>query len=329
MNRRNVCFSLVIASAVTLGLPPVPTQAQSNYPNRPIRLVVPYAPGGNTDISSRALAAKLIPLLGQQIIIDNRAGAGGTIGSTEVARANPDGYTLLVGTSGSHVISSLTRKNPSYDPVKDFAPIAVFGIVPTGIAVHPIVANSLRKLIERVKANPGKYSYGHSGSGGITNLSGELFKQQAGGLDIVPIPYKGGGPSVRDLIAGQIPIAVVTFSTVLPFYRSGRLRILAVFSDKRSKQAPDIPTAVELGVPGMVAYTFTVFLAPAGTPKPIIDRLSQATRKSMADEAFQKVLERAGVEPVTDSNPEKAAQFVKDEIAKWGAVVKATGTKAN
>jgi len=321
-------FGLVIATVLTLGLPPLPVQAQGKYPERPIRLVVPFAAGGGTDILGRRFANKVTPLLGQNVFVENRGGAGGTIGTAEVARARPDGYTLLVGTSSTHAINPSAMDNLPYDPVKDFAPVAVIGIIPMVIAVHPIVAGSLQELIKRVKVNPGKYSYGSAGMGSINHLAGELFNKQAGGLDIVHVPYKGAGSALLDLVAGQIPIGMVTVSSATGHHRSGKVRILATFGEKRSNAAPDIPTAIELGVPGMVAYTFNVLLAPASTPKPVIEQLHKATMKVMSDEAFQKDLEGLSIDPVTDSNPEKATQFIKDELAKWAPIIKATGTKA-
>ncbi len=329
MIRVKPCLCMLFVVLMAGGVPPRLAHAQSDYPSRPVRLVIPFAPGGNTDISGRVLAAKLSPLLGQQFIIDNRAGADGAIGSAEVARrAKPDGYTLLLGTGGSHIISPLTRKDPAFDPVKDFAPIAVFAVVSQGYAAHPSVAKSLQELIKRVKSNPGKFSYGSAGLGGLGNLAGELFKRQAGGLDIVHIPYKGGGPSVQDLMAGQIPLAVVSFSSTLELHRSGKVRLLAVFSEKRLSTAADVPTAIESGIPGMVAYSFTVLLAPTGTPKPVIDRLYDAVAKIMADPAFHKELTGLGLEAVTDSSPDKAAQFIRDEIARWAPIVKAVGVSA-
>jgi tripartite-type tricarboxylate transporter receptor subunit TctC len=261
-------------------------------------------------------------------VVDNKSGAGGSIGSTEVARARPDGYTLLIGTSSSHAINPSATENPPYDPVKDFAPVAVLGIIPMSIAVHPNVAKSLPELIKRVRANPGKYSYGSTGMGGINHLAGELFKKQAGGLDIVHVPYRSSGQSIQELVGGQIPIVAATFSSAVTQHRLGKLRILAVFSEKRSSTEPGVPTAIELGVPEMLAYTFNVFLAPAGTPKAIIEQLHQATMKVMSDAAFQKDLEGLTIEPVTDSDPEKAARFIKAELAKWAPIIKATGTKA-
>lgn len=320
-------FGLAFITILVLGLQALPVQAQGKYPERPVRLVIPFAPGGGTDIMGRRFANKVAPLLGQNVFVDNRGGAGGTIGTAEVARAKPDGYTLLLGTSSTHAINPSAMDNPPYDPVKDFVPIAVVGIIPMVIAVHPIVAGSLQDLIKRVRGNPGKYSYGSAGMGSINHLTGELFKKQAGRLDIVHVPYKGAGAALVDLIAGQIPIAIVTVSSATALHRSGKVRVLATFGEKRSNAAPDIPTAVELGVPEMLGYTFNVLLAPAGAPKPIVDQLHQATMKVMSDAAFQKDLEGLSIEPVTDSNPEKATQFIKDELAKWAPIIKATGTK--
>jgi tripartite-type tricarboxylate transporter receptor subunit TctC len=195
------------------------------------------------------------------------------------------------------------------------------------IAVHPSVAKSLQELIKRVRASPGKYSYGSTGVGGINHLAGELFKKQTGGLDIVHVPYRSSGQSVQDLVAGQIPIVSGTFSSLVTYHRSGKARILAVFSEKRSDVEPSIPTASEVGVPDMVASTFNVLLAPAGTPKALIEQLHQATMKVMSEAAFQKDLDRLTIEPVTDSNPEKAARFIKSELAKWAPVIKESGIK--
>lgn len=327
-SRRNaLSLGLAIAMVLTLGSGPLLVQAQGKYPERPIRLVIPFAPGGNTDIVGRLFGTRITPLLGQSVVIDNRGGAGGTIGSAEVARAKPDGYTLLLGTSSTHAINPLVMESVSYDPVKDFAPIAVIGITSMAIAVHPTVARSLQELIKRVKANPGKFSYGSCGAGSICHVTGELFKKEAGRLDIVHVPYRGSGQSVQDLVAGQIPIVAGTFSSLVTFHRSGKVRILAVFSEKRSDVEPGVPTALELGVPGMVAATFNVLLAPAGTPKAVIERLYGATRKVTSDTAFQKDLDRLTVEPVTDSNPEKAALFIKSELAKWAPIIKESGMK--
>jgi tripartite-type tricarboxylate transporter receptor subunit TctC len=277
----------------------------------------------------RKWAQKVSPILGQAIVIDNKPGAGGAVGTAEVARAKPDGYTLLSGTTTTHVINPAVTNGATYDPLKDFVPIAIITIAPTSIAVHPSVpAKTLQELVALVKANPGKYSYGSAGQGSITNLTGELFKRQAGGLDILHVPYKGAGPGLQDLIGGHIPIFTPILSAApLSYHRAGKLRILAVCAEKRVSSAPDIPTAIEAGVPGLVVTVFNAIFAPANTPRGIIDQLHQATQKAMADPQFQKELRDVGAEPVTDSDPEKAARYIQGEVTRWPPIVKAIGLK--
>ena len=311
--------------ALTASAPHV--HAQSKYPDHAIRLIIPYAPGGATDIMGRKYAARVSPLLGQNLVVDNKAGANGVIGTTEAARAKPDGYTLLVGTSSTHALNPTAMENPPYDPVKDFMPITVLGIVPIVIAVHPSVpAKTLQELIAVVKKNPKKYSYGSSGFGSINHLAGELLQKQVPGFVMQHVPYKGSGPSAIDLIAGQIPLLVSTFSSVSTHYKTGKLRILAVFSETRMAANPEIPTALESGVAGMLAYTYSIICAPAGTPQPVIDTLSRATAQVILDKSFQNESRDLGFESV-DSNPEKASRFIREELARWAPIIKATGAK--
>ena len=300
-------------------------QSQVRYPERVIRVVIPFAPGGNTDIMGRRFAAKLTPLIGQNVIVDNKGGAGGNIGAAEVARAKPDGYTLLIGTSSTHALNPLTMDNMPYDPVKDFAPVAVLGVSHMVIAAHPTVAKTLPELIRRIKAAPGKYSYGSSGMRTNIHLTGELFIRQAGGLDLVHVPYKGGGQAVQETIGGQVPVVMTAISSAASYHQSGRLRVLAVFADKRSKVLPAVPTAVEQGVPGMLSSSLNVLFGPAATPRAVIDTLHQASMAVVRDAAFQKDLDGFGMDAVPDGTPEKAAQLIRDEIAKWAPIVKATG----
>ena len=331
MFRQSHAVELAIVAAMGLGATFVsePADAQSGYPERTIRLVVPFAPGGNTDIMGRRYAAKVAGPLGQQLIVDNRAGAGGTVGAAEVARAKPDGYTLLVATSSSHAINPTAMPGIAYDAVKDFTPISVLGTTVMAIAVHPSVqVKTLGQLVSEARSKPDVYSYGSAGVGSINHLTGELFKMKAGGLKITHVPYKGSGASVADLIGGQIPIVMTTLSAALVPHRAGRVRVLAVTNDERSVAAPDIPTAIEAGVPDMIAYTFAAILAPGGTPRPIVDRIYAATAKIMADPAFQKELVGLGAEPIKNSNPDRALKFIQTEIARWYPVIKATGTKA-
>ena len=316
-------------AALILAATPLATYAQSKFPERPVRLVVPFAPGGVNDIIGRRYAQEMTRVLGQTMIVDNRAGASGAIGSAEVARAKPDGYSLLIANSSTHVINQIAVSKLPYDALKDFAPIAVITVVPTGVAVHPsLPVRNLKQLIALAKANPGKLSYGSAGTGSITNLTGELFKKLGGGLNIVHIPYKGAGPGLQDLVAGHIPMYTPTISPApLSYHKEGRIRMLAVCAEKRLQTAPDIPTAIEAGMPDMVVYSFNGILATAGTPRPVVDQLHQATLKVMADPDFQDFLRKAGAEPVTDSSPEKTTQFLVKEIARWTPIMKETGLK--
>jgi tripartite-type tricarboxylate transporter receptor subunit TctC len=317
------------AAAVLLGLAPLAASSQSKFPERPLRLVVPFAPGGVNDIIGRRYAQELTRVLGQNVVVDNRAGASGAIGSAEVARAKPDGYTLLIANTSTHVVNPIIMTNPGYDALKDFAPIAVISVVPTGIAVHPsLPVRSLKQLVAFAKANPGKLSYGSAGTGSITTLTGELFKKTAGGLNIVHVPYKGAGPGLQELVAGHIPMYTPTISPApLNYHKEGRIRMLAVCSEKRLQAAADIPTVIEAGMPDMVVYSFNGVLATGNTPKAIVDQLHQATLKAMADIEFQDFLRKAGAEPVTDSSPDKMNRFLVGEIKRWTPIISEMGLK--
>lgn len=318
------CAPLFTLPALVLAFHPLHhAHAQEKYPERAIRLVIPFAPGGQTDIMARRLAVKATPLLGQQVIPDNRSGAGGTIGSTEVARAKPDGYTLLMATSSTHAINPTAMEKIPYDALKDFAPVAVLGTIPMAVVVHPsIPARSLRELVALVKARPGQFSYGSTGVGGINHLGGELLKLQAGKLDITHVPYKSSGLALQDLMGGHMPITISTVSSAMQAHRDKRVRILAVASENRTLAAPDIPTAIEAGVPGMIAYTYNALLFPAGTPSHVIDRWTKTAAAIMAEDAFVKELIGLGVEPIRESNPQHAAEFLKRELARWVPVIK-------
>lgn len=328
MKRRSV-LSLITGYAAlsALGLAPHPAHAQGKYPERPIRLVIPFAPGGENDIIGRIWAQKVAPFLGGSIIVDNRGGGGGSIGAAEVARAKPDGYTLLVGTTGSQIINPVAAKNPVYDPLKDFAAVTLISVSSPSIALNPAVpAKTLQELIALIKASPGKFSYGSAGAGTFVHLTGELFRARAGNIDLQHVPYKGNGPAIQDLIAGHIPMAVVILnSSVLAHHRAGRLRIVAVFRDHRARTAPDIPTAIESGMPDIQAQLFSGIFVPAATPRPIIDALSQAAVKAMAEGGLRKDLETAGAEAAIDSTPDKTARFVREETAMWTPIIRASG----
>ena len=316
---------LLVASMLSAVLAPALVWAQGKFPERPVRIVIPFAPGGNTDIMGRRFAAKLAPAIGQNAVVENKAGAGGNIGAAEVARAKPDGYTLLIGTSSTHALNPLTMENVPYDPIRDFSPVAVLGVSHMVIAVHPSVAKTLPELIKRIKAAPGKYAYGSSGMRTNIHLTGELFIRQAGGIDLVHVPYKGGGLAVQETVAGQVPVVMTAISSAAPYHQSGRLRVLAVFAQTRSKVLPDVPTAVELGMPGMLSSSLNVLFGPGATPRAIVDYLYHAAISVVRDPSFQKDLDNLGMDAVPDGTPEKATQMIRDEIAKWSPIVKATG----
>src|SRR3989449_7039685 len=271
-------FLHLAAGAATLPVVSRIARAQA-YPTRPIRLVIPFPPGGAYDAVGRPWADKMKPLLGT-VVVENNGGAGGSLGAAAVARARPDGYTILLGGTLTHVNEALLKSRPLYDPIKDLDPIASVAANSLCIAVHPAVpVQSLNELIAYAKANPGKLSYGHAGIGSIQHLTGELFKSLAGTPDIVQVPYRGTGPVTTDLIGGQIPMGTPGVTRqVLEYHRSGKLRILAVTSSKRLVAAPDLPTTTELGFPALIVRGLIGLLAPAGTPHEIIDQIARATR---------------------------------------------------
>jgi tripartite-type tricarboxylate transporter receptor subunit TctC len=302
--------------------------AQERYPARPIRLVIPSVPAGVHDVIGRVWAEKVKPQLGT-IVIDNRGGGGGLIGANDVAHAQPDGYSILLGSTTTHVLLTPAMANPPYDPVKDFSAVAVFAASSTSVVINASVpARTLTELIAYAKANPGKLSYGSAGNGSITNLAGELFKLRAGGLDIVHVPYKGIGQAVGDLIGGQIPmLSANATAQILDLHRAGKVRVLVVNARARVKSAPDIPTAIESGLPEMVAQTTFGVFAPAGTPGPILERINAVTQDAMAEPQFQAELLRLGFEPVLDVGPDKAAGVFKEELARWTPILKTTSMK--
>jgi len=320
--------SCALVAAAAAALSPLGAIAQAPYPDKPIRLVVPFAPGGVVDTVGRLWAQRVGPGLGT-VIVDNRGGAGGTIGTADVARAQPDGYTLLLGNTSTQVLNPATMARPPYDPVKDFITIDIIAISATSIIVHPsLPVRDVSSLIAYAKANAGKLSYGSAGAGTVTHLAGEMFKQRGGGLDIVHVPYKGAGPGIADLVSGYVPIMTPNITgQLLSLHEAGKVRILAVNAAQRLKAAPNIPTAVET-LPDMIALVFSGVFAPAGTPRPIVDRISQLTRTALADPAFQNTLVQSGFEPVLDSSPEKAQSFIEQEHKRLVPVIKAAGFKS-
>jgi tripartite-type tricarboxylate transporter receptor subunit TctC len=324
MNRRDVLAGGLASLSGALLAPP----SAHAYPDRAIRLVVPFSPGGATDVAGRLWAEKMKPVLGT-VVTENRGGGGGVTGAAEVARAQPDGHTFLFGNTSTQVLIPAIMSHPPYDPLKDFVGIYILCNSPTSIVVHESVpARTLVELIAYAKANPGKLSYGSAGAGTLTNLAGELFKQLISAPDIVHIPYKGSAPGVADLASGHIPMMTPNVGgPLIDFHRAGKVRILAINSTTRIKAAPDIPTAIEAGLPGMIAGNLNGLFAPAGIAQPIVDQIAEATRRSMTDAELQRVLIASGFEPILDSGPDATRQFISDELKRWTPIMKATGFK--
>jgi tripartite-type tricarboxylate transporter receptor subunit TctC len=300
--------------------------AQDAYPTRPITLVVPFPAGGSTDLVARVIAEKMTVELGQQIVIDNRGGAGGNIGSAAVAKADPDGYTILMGTVATHALNPALYKKMPYDAVTDFAPISLLVRVPNVLVVNPeLPVNSVAELIALLKANPGKYSYASSGNGTPLHLSGELFKTMAG-VDMEHIPYKGAGPALTDLLGGHVQIMFDNLPSSTGYIKEGRLRGLAVTTAERAASMPDLPTIAESGVPGYETYTWNALFAPAGTPPAVVERLNAAAVAAVTDAEVQTKLQGFGA-TVVGSTPDELAQHVQSELAKWAPIVAASGAQ--
>lgn len=302
------------------------TAAYAQYPNKPIRLVVPYPPGGPTDFVGRAVAAKLTELLAQQVVVDNRPGAGTVIGSEMIARAAPDGYNLLFGTGGGTFLAPLILPKVSYDPQKDFAPVAMLVMSPQVLVVHPSVgANSVKELIAIAKAKPGQLNFSSVGTGTSPHLGGELFKSLAG-VDIVHVPYKGTAPGMTDLIAGRVQLAFSSIPTVLTHVQAGRLRMLGTGGTKRSPALPDIPPIADT-LPGFELVTWYAVFAPAGTPAAIVNRLNSEIAKVLKDADIQKRFGDQGLEPVA-MTPQELRRYTESEVSRWTRLIKAANIKA-
>ena len=301
--------------------------AQDRYPSKPVRLVVPFAAGGATDIMARIMGQKLGELLGQTFVVDNRPGAGGNLGSDLVAKSPPDGYTLLMATASSHGANPHLYKKFPYHPINDFAVLGVLGINPAALGAHPAIpAKDVPSLIALVRANPGKYSYGSGGVGSILHLCGEQFKIKAGGLDIEHVPYRGSAPMINDLAAGQIMMAFDVLPTILPQIQAGTVRGIANGGVERASALPDLPTVAEQGLTGYVCYSWGVMMAPAKTPAPLVATLHQAMVTALTDQTVVKRLRETGMDvfqPPRDFA--QTQEFYQAEVAKWGEIVKATG----
>ena len=304
----------------------LPAAAQ-NYPTRPIRLVVPQSPGGSTDQVARPLAKLLGDALGQGVVVDNRAGAGSVIGTDLVAKSAPDGYTLLA-VAASFTISPALYKQLPFDPERDFTPVTLLSAFPNVLVVHAsLPVTSVAELFSYLKKNPGKANYSSSGIGTGTHLSMELLKHLAG-IDMVHVPYKGGAPSVNALLAGEVQVGLATISTALPHVKSGRLRALAVTSRQRVSALPEVPTLDESGVKGYEYLSWIGLLAPAKTPRAIVDKLAAESARAARTAEMRAILALEGAEPV-GSSPDEFASQIRTELARWSKLVAATGIKAD
>lgn len=310
---------------VTVGLS---AQALADYPDKPIRLVVPFPPGGAADIMARGMAAKLGIELGQTIVIDNRGGAGGTTASEFVAKAPADGYTILFANMGTMAINVSLYPNLRYNPVKDFAPVSLTHMTPRVLMVNPTVpANSIAELITLAKKNPGMLSYGSAGNGSSSHISGALFGSMAG-VEMLHIPYKGSAPLVTDVLAGRVNMTFDSYSVYKDHIRTGKVKVLGVTSPARMGVLPSAPTIDESGLKGYEVLNWLGLVVPAGTPQQIIKRLNEATVKAMADRDLGQQLISLGIEP-TSSTPEQFSALILSEIPKWKSVINSTGAQNN
>jgi tripartite-type tricarboxylate transporter receptor subunit TctC len=312
MNRRSVALGVLFAMFVA-GVAGAQAPA---FPTRPIKIVVAYPPGGSTDIAARLLAERMSRTLGQQVVVENRGGAGGTIGALSVVRAEPDGYTLLFAASPEVSIAPITMKAMQYDPVKDLQPITLVGLVPFFLVTNPdFPPNTVAELIAYVKAHPGKINYSSYGNNTSNHLVGELFKATAG-IDSVHVPYKGSGPSIIDLMGGQVQYTFDTPAATLNQVRAGKLKALAVATPQRLANASTVPTMAESGLPGFVGGTWFGLLAPAKTPKPIIDKLYADVSAALNSPELRKTFEDRDIIPAANS-PEEFGRFIAAEVTKW------------
>ncbi|MBB3524568.1 MULTISPECIES: Bug family tripartite tricarboxylate transporter substrate binding protein [Rhizobium] len=295
--------------------------AAADFPDRAITMVVPFAAGGSTDVVARIVAQKMSEDLGQQVIVQNVAGAGGNLGAGNVARAEPDGYTILMGTVATHALNPLILKSTPYDPEKDFAPVSLLVVVPNVLVVNPeLPAKTVPELIALLKAEPDKYSYASSGNGTPLHLSGELFKSMAG-VSMQHIPYKGAGPALNDVIGNQVPIMFDNLPSSSSHIKAGTLRALAVTTAARAPSFPDVPTVAESGIPGYETYTWNALFAPAKTPNEVVMRLNASANKALKDPAVAERMKEFSA-TIVGSTPDELAAHVKAELAKWGPVVK-------
>ena len=328
MMKRREFLALGSSALAAPALLPRAVFGQAKYPERPIRLIVPFPPGGAYDTIARPWAEKIKPLLGS-IVIENIGGSGGAIGAAAATQAQPDGYTILLAGATTHITEGLLKSRPLYDPLKDLTPVSGIAITAFAITVHPSVpATDLKQLLAYIKANPGKLAYGSAGHGSLNHLTGELLKLKTGITELIHVPYRGAGPAIVDIVGGQIPMIVPAMTNhVLELHRAGKVRILAVTHDKRLEAAPEIPTAVEQGVADLVAPNFIGIFARTGTPKPIIEQVAADNIKLLAQPDYQKLLVSGTFEPQPGLGPDAYRRYVEVEMARWAPIVKGMGIK--
>lgn len=318
-------LKLIVGFALALAAVLAHSQA---WPSKPIRYIVPFAPGGTTDILARTVGDKLAIALGQPVVIENKPGAGGGVGAEITAKSTPDGYTIMGGTISTHAINASLYKSLPYDPVRDFAPIVLIARVPNMLVVHPDVpAKDVAELVALLRANPGKYTFASAGNGTSQHLSGELFKSMAG-AEMQHVPYKGSPPALQDVMGGQVSMTFDNITTAWPLAKGGKLRALAVTTAKRSAIAPDVPTLAEAGLPGFEVGSWQGVFAPAGTPPDIVRRLNAEIVKILNTQEVRDKLAALGAE-VVGNTPEEFATMVKAEVGKWADVVKKSGARVD
>ncbi|HEX2112872.1 MAG TPA: tripartite tricarboxylate transporter substrate binding protein [Alphaproteobacteria bacterium] len=321
-----VTLKRLALSLVLLGWLGAGAHAQTDYPNKPVRLIVPFAAGGGGDNLARSVSQAASEALGQQIIIENRAGAGGNIGAAAAAKTVPDGYTILYGTNGTHAINHALYANPGFDPIKDFTPVARLTRIGMVVVVNPDVpAKSVPELLAHLKKNPGKISFGSAGNGTSSHIAGEMFKMMTG-TDILHVPYRGNGPAMIDLVGGRIEMMIDVMPSAYPHAEAGKIRALAVTTKTPVAAAPNLPTLDSSGVQGFELSAWDGIWAPAGTPRPIVDKLNAAFNKALAHPAVKERLFKIGAEPVPGT-PDDLGKFVASELPKWAEVVKRSGAK--
>jgi len=325
---RACAWGRLLLAACVVALPPAQAaeSAAPAYPDRPLRLVVPFPPGGGADSLARLMMPKVAQALGQGIVIENKAGAGGNIGAQAAARAAPDGYTLFYGTNGTHAINAQLYSQPGFDPVKDFTPVSRLTEIAATLIVNPqLPVSSTAELIAYARAHPNRLNFASAGNGTTSHLAGELFRTRAG-IDIVHVPYRGGAPAMTDLVGGQVQMMIEVMPNAWPMVQAGRVRGLAVSTQKRFPGAPEVPTIAESGLPGFEASAWDGIFVPAGTPQAIVERLNAAIHQALADPDLIAALRARGAVPVPGT-PASFAQFITRSAETWGQAVRTSGAK--